>query len=74
MLTRPGINPYKQVELFKNYAKLMDEESAKITCPNPSEEVWDFVKAEKQNNKDRKIRKKEIMKNNRDILNLAAEL
>lgn len=48
VLTRPGINPYKQVELFKNYVKLMDEESEKITCPNPTEEVWDFVKVEKQ--------------------------
>ena len=74
VLTRPGINTYIQVELFKNYAKLMDEESAKITCPNPSEEVWEFVKAEKKDNQDRKMRKKEMMKNNRDILNLATEV
>ena len=58
VLTRPGINPYKQVELFKNYVKLMDEESAKITCPNPSEEVWDFVKAEKKTTKIEKCGRK----------------
>ena len=56
----PGINPYKQVELFTKYRDLLDEDSKDITCPRPSKEVWALVKDEKEMNKKRKLDKKKI--------------
>lgn len=31
----PGVNPHKQVELWMNYAKLLDEDDAVLLCPEP---------------------------------------
>ena len=60
IIPRPGINPYKQVELYNKYRDLLDEASKDITCPKPSPDVFNAVKAEKDSNKKRKIEKKQI--------------
>ena len=38
VIPSPGINPYKQVELFTNYHQMMPEADAEITCPKPPPE------------------------------------
>lgn len=56
----PGINPYKQVELYNNYRKMMPEADAAITCPKPPPEMMQLVKAEKKTNKANKKQKAEL--------------
>ena len=53
----PGINPYKQVELYKNYRLLMPEVDAIITCPKPPPDMLDLVKCEKKSKKLNKLKK-----------------
>ena len=45
-----------------------------IEDPNPTKEVWEFVKAEKEENKERKMKKKEMMKQSKEMLNDSAEI
>ena len=56
----PGINPYKQVELYKNYRLLMPEVDAIVTCPKPPPEMMELVKNEKKGNKLNKLKKAEM--------------
>ena len=39
-----GLNPYKQVELWENYSKVVPEQYCHIICPEPSNEVKAMVK------------------------------
>ena len=36
----PGINPYKQVELYKNYRPNLPWEFQDVTCPKPSDKIF----------------------------------
>ena len=59
----PGINPYKQVELYKNYRLLMPIEDAIVTCPKLPPDMLDLVKIEKKSNKLNKLQKAELKSN-----------
>ena len=61
VLEAPGINPYKQVELFRKYRCLIDEKVQDITCPEPSKEVFELVEKEVDYNKKKKAQKKVMM-------------
>jgi hypothetical protein len=54
----PGINPYKQVELYKNFRPNIDKEFWDITCPKPSAQIMASVKAEKVDRTEMKVKKK----------------
>ena len=54
----PGLNPYKKVEMFKNYSKLIPEPFRGITCLEPSAEEYAMVKKEKTSRSAIKIEKK----------------
>ena len=60
VIPAPGVNPYKQVELYSKYGKLLKKEDREITCPRPSEEIFDLVTEEKNINKKRKDDKKNL--------------
>ena len=66
VIPAPGINPYKQIELYTKFGDLMPEAEAKITCPMPSKEIWEYVEKEKKSNlriKDEKrAAKKDVLK------------
>ena len=55
---QPGINSYKQVELYQAYGKLLKDKNRIITCPRLSKEVFDLVSEEKYSNNKRKKDKK----------------
>ena len=61
LLEAPGINPYKQVELYKNYRSLVREDVQDVICPKPSKEIFAVVEKEKAMNKDKKQAKKEML-------------
>ena len=61
MIEAPGINPYKQVELFRKYRCLIDEKYQDITCPKPTKEVFKMVEKEVDYNKKKKAQKKVMM-------------
>ena len=55
----PGLNEYKQVELFTKYRKLIDPEYWNDTCPEPSKEVMEKIASEKKDkSKKRQVAKK----------------
>ena len=60
-----GLNPYKQVELWENYSKVVPEQFCPIICPEPSDEVKAMVKREKEQNRmikqEKKVAKREIL-------------
>ena len=62
---RIGLNPYKQVELWENYSKVVPEQYCQIICPEPSDDVKAMVKREKEQNrqikKEKKVAKREIL-------------
>lgn len=58
-IKKPGIPPFKQVELFSKYRAFVPEEFKDTLCPKPSEEVIAAVKGEKKDRMDsRKERNK----------------
>lgn len=62
VLPPPGMNPYKVVEMHKNYAPNIPEKYRSETCPLPSKEILDFVKNEKKTRKDFREDKKKKTK------------
>ena len=55
----PGLNPYKKVSMFEQWAKIIPEEFRDITCPKPTnrkKESRDEIKKEKKEQQ-KKIRK-----------------
>ena len=61
VLEAPRINPYKQVELFKNYQSLVREDIQDVICPEPSKEIFSLVEMGKALNKDKKQAKQEML-------------
>ena len=65
-LAAPGINPYTQVELYSKFAPCLHDDDATITCPKPSERVFNIVGQEKKDRKKLKLdlieKKKEAVK------------
>ena len=47
-LKPPGLKPIKQVELYTKWRPLLPKEVQDMTCPRPSEEVLNLIKAERK--------------------------
>ena len=52
---KPGIPAYTQVELYEKFAPCLDIEDRAITCPKPSQAVYDAVKTEGRDRKKLKL-------------------
>ena len=61
---KPGIPAYTQVELYEKFAPCLDIEDRAITCPKPSQAVYDAVKNE---GRDRKKLKLELIEKKRRL-------
>ena len=46
-LTPRGIAPIKQCELYNKWRKLLKVQNRDLTCPNPTDEVLNSVRAER---------------------------
>ncbi len=58
-VTRPGIKPIKQVELYKKWWPFVPHQSCDQICPRPTDEVLEEVRNEKNSKaRDRTARKK----------------
>ena len=58
VIVPPELNPYKQVELYKNFRKLVPQQYRDVLCPKPSPEVFARVENEKKQKKNDRKRKK----------------
>jgi hypothetical protein len=65
-LPTPGLNPYKQNELYSNFGPLLPDPYQEIACLKPSEEVMEMVKAE--NTKDIRGEIKKQKKNQLEVI------
>ena len=70
----PGINPYKQFELYKNYRPYLPQEFQDVTCPKPSDEIFSLIKKEKDSKiaikKEKVKRRQNVMVNNRKSIDV----
>ena len=58
----PGLNPYKKVSMFEQWAKMIPEEFRDTTCPKPTPEEYKMVKQEKESRDEIKKEEKEQQK------------
>ena len=59
-----GINPYKQVELYRNYSNIVPEKFRALICPEPSDKVKRMVEIEQKARKDLKKMKHDMTTEN----------
>ena len=55
-LEPPGIRPMKQMEMYQKWRKIVPDMYWADTCPEPTEEIKDYVKSRKE---ERKVQKRE---------------
>jgi hypothetical protein len=65
VIEAPGIPPIKQVELFSKYRALIPEEFRDITCPEPSEDIKNKIKSERNTKQRERAKTKREMGQNK---------
>jgi hypothetical protein len=70
----PGVNPYKQVTLWKKYGEteIIPRPFAAAMCPKPSPEIFKIVEDKKKNRTEMKLKKKDAIKKMKEKITLAA--
>ena len=64
-LKPPGIRPMKQMEMYQKWRKIVPQLYWADTCPEPTEEIKDYVKSRKEERKVQKREEKRLLWNKR---------